>query len=58
VDDEMRRLVHDGAAEAAIRERALARGMTVLRDDGLRWVAAGETSIEEVLRVSRAAEEG
>ena len=57
VDEEMRRLIHDGAAEAALRERALARGMTVLRDDGLRWIAAGDTSVEEVLRVSRATEE-
>ena len=57
VDEEMRHLIHDAAAESTVRERALARGMTVLREDGLRWVAAGETSIEEVLRVSRAAEE-
>jgi len=57
VDDEMRRLIHDGAAESAMRDRALARGMTMLRDDGLRWVAGGETTIEEVLRVTRATEE-
>jgi general secretion pathway protein E len=57
VDDEMRRLVHDGAAESAIRERALARGTTMLRDDGLRWVIAGETTLAEVLRVTRATDE-
>ncbi len=57
VDDEMRRLVHAGAAESALRDRALARGMMMLRDDGLRWVAHGETTIEEVLRVTRATEE-
>jgi general secretion pathway protein E len=52
----MRRLVHDGAAESAIRAHGQARGMTMLRDDGLRWVGAGDTTVEEVLRVTRAAE--
>jgi len=27
--------------------------MKGLREDGMRWVKAGETSLEEVLRVSR-----
>jgi general secretion pathway protein E len=53
----MRRLVHDGAGEAALRERATGRGMAMLRDDGLRWVAAGATTIDEVLRVTRASED-
>jgi general secretion pathway protein E len=57
VDDEMRRLIHDAAPESALRERAIARGMTMLRDDGLRWVERGETTVAEVLRVSRAADE-
>ncbi len=57
VDAEIRRLIHDGAAEDALRDRALARGMTMLRDDGLRWVASGETTWDEVLRVSRAGAE-
>ncbi len=56
VDEEMRHLIHDGAAEAAIREHALKRGMTMLRDDGLRWVGSGQTTVEEVLRVTRAVE--
>jgi general secretion pathway protein E len=57
VDEETRRLIHDGSGEGALRERALARGMTMLRDDGLRWVASGATTIDEVLRVTRATEE-
>jgi general secretion pathway protein E len=28
-------------------------GMVPLREDGLRWVAEGVTSMEEVLRVTR-----
>jgi len=41
------------ASEADLREHARRGGMKGLRDDGLRWVRAGETSLEEVLRVSR-----
>src|SRR5437867_11551655 len=53
VDDEARRLIHDRASEADLREHARRGGMKGLREDGLRWVRAGETSLEEVLRVSR-----
>ena len=53
VDDEVRRMIHDGAGEHVIRRHAQDAGMRSLRDDGLRWVLAGETSIEEVLRATR-----
>jgi general secretion pathway protein E len=53
VDDRMRTLIHDRAAESGLRQHAVANGMSSLRDDGLRWVRDGKTSIEEVLRVSR-----
>ena len=53
VDDELRRLVHDCAAERALRDYAEAHGMTRLRDDGMRWVREGVTSLDEVLRVTR-----
>ncbi len=53
VDDELRRLIHDRASEQRLREHVLARGMRSLRDDGMRWVAQGMTSLEEVVRVSR-----
>ena len=53
VDDEMRRLVHDTAAERELRDHAVAAGMARLRDDGLRWVREGATSLDEVLRVTR-----
>jgi general secretion pathway protein E len=53
IDDEARRLIHDRASEADLREHSRRGGMKGLRDDGLRWVRAGETSLEEVLRVSR-----
>jgi general secretion pathway protein E len=53
IDDHIRRLVHDGQSEQAIREYAVKRNMTNLRRDGLRWVTQGATTFEEVLRVSR-----
>jgi len=55
IDDPLRRLIHDNAGEHLIRQYAESHGMQILRQDGLRWVLAGETSIEEVLRVTREA---
>ena len=53
VDADIRRLIHAGAAEEALRDQALQQGMRILRDDGLNRVRAGETSLEEILRVTR-----
>jgi general secretion pathway protein E len=53
IDDEVRRLIHDTAAEAQLRQYAMKHGMSTLRGDGLRWVAEGVTTFEEVLRVTR-----
>ncbi len=53
IDDSLRTLIHDGASEGRLRDYARAHGMRTIRDDGLRWVRAGETSLEEVLRVTR-----
>ncbi len=53
VDDSLRRLIHDGAGEHAVRDHARRQGMRTLREDGLRWLLAGETSIEELLRATR-----
>ena len=35
--------------DQALREHARRQGMRTLREDGGRWVARGETSVEEVL---------
>ena len=53
VDDDIRAQIHGQAPEADIRATALAKGMRLMRDDGERLVAAGITSREEVLRVTR-----
>jgi general secretion pathway protein E len=54
LNDAARRLIHDGASEAELRAEATRNGWLSLYDDGLRWVAAGETTLEEVMRVARA----
>jgi general secretion pathway protein E len=53
VDENLRRMIHDSASEQSFREYCLTHGMTPLRQDGMRWVAAGDTTLEEVLRVAR-----
>ena len=53
VDDAIRAQIHQGASEAEIRAGALVRGLISMRDDGQRWVSAGVTSVDEVIRVTR-----
>ncbi|MDA8123406.1 MAG: type II secretion system ATPase GspE [Deltaproteobacteria bacterium] len=55
VDEDIRDLILARADAGAIRERAVARGMSLLRQDGWSKVRSGITTIEEVLRVTRAA---
>jgi general secretion pathway protein E len=52
VDDAMRSMIHDGASEQDLERHA--RSLTPsIRDDGRQKILAGETTPEEVLRVSR-----
>lgn len=53
-DEELARLVLAGADPTDIAAAARASGMIDLRRDGLAKVAAGETSLDEVLRVTGA----
>lgn len=53
MDDNLRRLIHDRAAEQQLRESALGKGMTDMRKDGIRWVVSGVTTLEELLSVTR-----
>jgi general secretion pathway protein E len=53
IDDAMRTMIHDGASEQSLEKYA--RTLTPsIRDDGRRRVLAGDTTLEEVLRVTRA----
>ena len=49
VDEEMQRLIHEGAGAARLRTHARAAGMRTLREDGWRKARAGLTTVEEVL---------
>ena len=53
VDDTLRALIHNRAAESELHKAACNNGFVPMRDDGERLVAEGVTSLEEVLRVTR-----
>jgi general secretion pathway protein E len=53
VDEALQGMIHDRAADQALRDHARGRGMRSLREDGGRLVAAGVTSVEEVLGATR-----
>lgn len=52
IDDGMRRGILDGLDAASLHNKATAAGMHTLYEDGLRKVAAGITSLDELLRVT------
>ena len=52
VDDAMRTMIHDGASEQEL-ERHARQATPSIRDDGRAKVLRGETTIEEILRVTR-----
>lgn len=54
MNEELRELVLKNASSDTIKRVAIKNGMTTLRHDGLRKVVNGITSVEEVLRVTRA----
>jgi len=56
VDEHMRRLIHGNAAEYELETYARQQSGSI-RDDGLRKVLAGKTTIEEVLRMTNEAAE-
>lgn len=53
INEALKTVIHDRVAEAKLRDLAIAQGLRTLHQDGLRLVAEGRTSMEEVLRVSR-----
>lgn len=55
LNDILRQLIHDGASEAHLEQQARTQQNTSLYRDGIRQVLAGQTSLEEILRVTREA---
>ena len=53
VDDDIRALVMQRKDAGAIKRAAVAAGMLTLRHDGALKTMTGETSVEEVLRVTQ-----
>jgi len=53
IDEEMRRMIHDGAGEYELENYARSKTPGI-RDEGFAKVLAGKTTLEEVLRVTRA----
>ena len=51
IDEKMRRLIHGNAAEYELESYARQQSSSI-REDGLRKVLAGKTTLEEVLRVT------
>ncbi|MFH1767671.1 MAG: GspE/PulE family protein [Candidatus Omnitrophota bacterium] len=58
VDKEVRKLINDVASQQEIKRLARRQGMNTLREDGIRRVEQGLTSLEEILRTTVADEQG
>ncbi|MEJ6080078.1 type II secretion system ATPase GspE [Vibrio sp. 1-Bac 57] len=52
VNEVVRELIHTGAGEQAV-EREIRKTSASIRDDGLKKVLQGQTTLEEILRVTR-----
>ena len=52
VNDQVRRLIHDGAGEQAI-EQEIRHSSNSIQTDGFRKILSGITTLEEVMRVTR-----
>jgi type IV pilus assembly protein PilB len=50
ITDPLRELINERAPTVTIKQKAIELGMVTLRQDGLRSIFAGDTTIEEVLR--------
>jgi general secretion pathway protein E len=53
LDDEIRRLIGAKADSTAIKQAAIAKGMVTLKQSGAERVLQGQTSLEEVMRITQ-----
>ena len=54
INDKIRELIFESVPAHVIREKAREFGMKTLREDGIKKVLGGMTTIEEVMRVTQA----
>jgi len=50
ITDPLREMINERAPSVVIKQKAIELGMTTLRQDGLRCIFDGETTIEEILK--------
>jgi type IV pilus assembly protein PilB len=50
INDDIRALINERAPTVVMRQKAVELGMTTLREDGLRSIFEGDTTIEEVVK--------
>ena len=50
ITDPLRELINERAPTVVLKQKAIELGMVTLRQDGLRSIFAGDTTIEEVLK--------
>ena len=50
VTDSFREMINSGAATLVLRQSAIEQGMRTLREDGIRSIFDGESTVEEVLK--------
>jgi type IV pilus assembly protein PilB len=50
ISDPIRALINERAPTVVLKQKAVEMGMVTLRQDGLRSIFAGDTTVEEVLR--------
>jgi general secretion pathway protein E/type IV pilus assembly protein PilB len=52
ITEEVQHLIYEQVGSSELRNKARELGMRTLREDGLRKVIAGQTTLEEVFRVT------
>ena len=52
VNEEIQRMIYDNAGTSKLREKARSLGMRTMREDGVRKVTSGQTTIEEVVSIT------
>ena len=50
ISDPIRELINERAPSVVLKQKAVELGMVTLRQDGLRSIFEGDTTIEEVLK--------